>query len=329
MIRFALLFAIVMSAGCAPQSPLLRNAGDRLPARVELTATPFFAQEEYQCGPAALATVLNASGASTTPADLVREIYLPGRRGSLQTELIAATRTHGRLPYILAPTLEALVTEVAAGRPVLVLENRLLRSMPVWHYAVVIGYDRANEQVILRSGTTEREVISTWQFQRRWGLADRWALLPLEPGEIPARPDLERYMTAAAGLEATGKADAAAAAYERAQSVWPQAALPWLGMANLHHARGDLEAAQRAYVEAIERDPANVAARNNLAETLAQRGCATDARREIARATELARGSSLAEAVAATAHRIASLEDEGSCPLQQPPAALRQTHEQR
>ncbi len=313
MIRPFLLLAIFAAAGCAQPPPMLRDVDQTLPERVELTETPFFPQEDYQCGPAALATVLNASGAIMTPDELVNEVYLPGRQGSLQPELIAATRTHGRLPYLPGPRLDDLVAEVAAGRPVLVLENRLLESWPRWHYAVVIGYDRPKEQLILRSGATEREIVSTKKFQRRWALADRWSLLPLKPGDAPARPDLTRYMSAAAGMEATGKTEAAAASYERAQSLWPDAALPWLGLANLSHARGDFETAQKAYVEAITRDPANAAARNNLAETLAQRGCVTDAKREIERAMELARGTSLERSIEATAARLTSLPDGGSC----------------
>lgn len=310
------LLAVLLSfalAGCASQTPALRSVTADLPQQLELTDTAFFPQEDYQCGPAALATVLISAGATVTPDALVNEVYLPGRQGSLQTEIIAATRTHGRMPYVLAPELEDIIAELAAGRPVLVLQNLRLRSWPAWHYAVVIGYDRSRERLILRSGTTRRELISTRKFQRTWELGGRWALVALEPGDVPARPELERYMTAAAGLEATGKADAASASYERARALWPQSPLPLLGTANLSYARGDLDTAQRSYAAALERDPANVAARNNLAETLARRGCVDDARQEIARALHFARGTALEKEVSSTARRLADMKDEGRC----------------
>jgi hypothetical protein len=307
-------FLFLALAGCASHGPALNAIDGSLPERVELTETPFFPQDDYQCGPAALATVLSASGVNTTPEALMPEVYLPGRQGSLQTELIASTRTHGRMPYLLAPGIEDIAAELAAGRPVLVLQNLLLRSVPQWHYAVVVGYDREQEQFILRSGTTRRLVMSTRKFQKTWALADRWALLPLQPGDAPARPDLDRYMAAAAGLEATGRVDAANASYTRAQSLWPQAALPWLGLANLAYARGDFLVAENAYVAAIERDPTNAAARNNLAETLAKRGCVKDAKREIVRALEFAQGTSIEKDVMATATRLQGLRDEGTCP---------------
>ena len=72
--------------------------------------------------------------------------------------------------------------------------------------------------------------------------------------------------------------------------------------------------AENAYAAALERDPTNVAARNNLSETLARRGCVKDAKREIVRALELAQGTSLEKDVMATATRLQSLEDEDSCP---------------
>ena len=146
---------------------------------------------------------------------------------------------------------------------------------------------------MLRSGTTEREVIGARRFDRFWKRADRWGLVVLEPGDLPAAPEITRYMSGAAGLEAVGHLDAARVSYERARDQWPDSAWPWLGLANLSHGRGDLERAQREYVEALARDPANVAARNNLAETLEARGCVERARVEIARAAELAQGTAL------------------------------------
>ncbi|MGA0033840.1 MAG: hypothetical protein ACO3HA_10980, partial [Burkholderiales bacterium] len=87
----AALLSFFLLAGCAaPQTGALRmQVPAGLPAQAELAAAPFFPQEEYQCGPAALATVLAYSGAAATPEVLVPQVYLPGREGSLQTEMLA------------------------------------------------------------------------------------------------------------------------------------------------------------------------------------------------------------------------------------------------
>ena len=97
---------LVMAAGCAPIPPSV----SKLPATggaIELDDTPFYPQERYQCGPAALTTVLVDSGATVSLDEIVDKVYLPGRQGSLQFELLAATRTEGRLPYRVDGTLDA------------------------------------------------------------------------------------------------------------------------------------------------------------------------------------------------------------------------------
>ena len=305
----AVAIAIALAAcGCASTTPRLTElVPERAPARVELTDVPFFPQRDYQCGPAALATVLTASGRAVTPDELVPAVYVPERRGSFAVELVAAARSHQRLPYTIAPALDDAIAQLAAGHPVLILQNVGLRSWPLWHFAVLVGYDAATNQVVLRSGTTEREVIGARRFDRFWKRADRWGMVVLEPGGLPAAPEITRYMSGAAGLEAVGHLDAARASYGRARDQWPDSAWPWLGLANLSHGSGDLERAQSEYVEALARDPSNVAARNNLAETLEARGCVERARVEIERARELAQGTALEARVVETAAHLASV----------------------
>ena len=133
--------ALLLLSGCATQlqaTKLMDSPPPGLSTAVELRQVPFFPQERYQCGPAALATVLNWSGVTITPEQLVDEVYLPQRHGSLQVELMAATRRHQRLPYILEPDLQAMLDEVRGGHPVLVLLNLGLSWYPVWHYVVVM-----------------------------------------------------------------------------------------------------------------------------------------------------------------------------------------------
>ena len=302
----ALLTGCALTPAAAPAA--LRADTPSLPSSVEIDA-PFFSQEVHQCGPAALATVLVSAGVEVTPESLANEIYIPKRKGSLQPELIAAIRARDRLPYLLEGELGNLLAEVAAGRPVLVLQNLGLRHLPAWHYAVVVGYDLKQDQVMLRSGKTQRLVVSTADFEKTWALADHWAVVALTPGTGPARADLQRYMSAAAAFEELGNVDAAERSYRYAREQWPQAALPWLGVANLAQARGELVEAQQDYLEAIARDPSDPIAYNNLADTLARRGCLSEARREIGHALELARGTSAESVVRASAQELAVQAD--------------------
>ena len=100
-------------------------------------SVPFYPQEAYQCGPAALAMVLNHRDAGMTLDEAIDQVYLPGRRGSLQVEMVAAARSEGMLVYPLDGELEAIIREVNAGNPVLVFQNLRLGWWPQWHYALL------------------------------------------------------------------------------------------------------------------------------------------------------------------------------------------------
>lgn len=307
--------AVLCTAGCSDLA--LRDAGSGM-AVVELDATPFFPQRRYQCGPAALATVLVASGVETDADALVPEVYLPARQGSLQAELLGAARRHERIPYVIPPQPEALIAELEAGRPVLVLQNFGSRRAPIWHYAVVIGHDRDKERFILRSGTTRREQLAARRFLATWQRADRWALIALKPGELPADANATLYLEAVSGLEATGHVHAAAQAYAAATLRWPEEPLGWFGLANARLAQGAPREAEAAYRRALGLDPAQVAARNNLALLLARRGCLDAAKKEVALARAAAAGGGLAAEIEASTQEIDALRKSatvtGDCP---------------
>lgn len=266
---------LLLAGGCANRHPGLDAYlnDTEITSMLELRDTPFFPQEEYQCGPAALATVLVASDIDVTPDELTGKVYLPQREGSLQLELIAAVRRYGRLPYVLDGGLAAILSELSTGRPVLVLQNLGLASYPFWHYAVVIGFDTARDEIILRSGDRQRLTMSTRKFMRSWELADYWALAVLRPGEMPVAPDETRYVHAIAALESAAQPGAAAVFYAAALSRWPDNPLALFGTGNIHYTQGNREAAEATYQRLLAIRPDNAAARNNLAHLLAERGC--------------------------------------------------------
>ena len=155
---------------------------ENLPSRVELETFPFYPQDAYQCGPATLAMALTWSGQTVSPAELKEQVYSPSRKGSLQLSMLTATRRRGRIAYEISDS-ENLYSEIAAGHPVIILQNLGLSWLPVWHYAVVIGYDVDEQDIILRSGTTRRKVMPYYVFERTWLRSNYWGLLVLKPGQ--------------------------------------------------------------------------------------------------------------------------------------------------
>jgi len=279
--RLVLPSALLFLAGCASVGVPVASLA---PAAVELDATPFFPQERYQCGPAALATVLSASGVPVEPAALVDEVYIPGREGALQAELIAAARGRGRVPYRLPPTQSALAAELRAGRPVLVLQNLGIRAFPRWHYAVVIGMDPGRDAYLLRSGTERRRVTDRSMFLRTWSRSGNWGLVMLDAGELPAADDAAGYLRALAAVEATGGLALARAGYRAALARWPGNRLARLGLGNVALAGGEAETAAAHYRALLADDPDDLIALNNLAEALSRAGRMDEALQAIGRA---------------------------------------------
>ncbi len=274
----------ILSCGCAGIPDAVRDHDAE--SAIELVDTPFYPQERYQCGPAALTTALTASGAPVTLADIERKVFLPGKAGSLQVELLAATRTSGRLPYVIDGTLSAIVAELEAMRPVIVLQNLGVAAFPRWHYAVVVGVDPERDEIVLRSGNERRRLTKASTFLRTWRRSDYWAIVVLRPDEMPARVDAARYFEAIAALEQAGRLDEALIAWRAALNAWPRHPVPTFGLANVHFAFGRYADAERLYRSLLDQQGPSSAVQNNLAIALAKQARVAEATRMIDRALE-------------------------------------------
>ena len=256
-----------------PQSTALSERWpESLPVRAELAGVPFFAQDEYQCGPATLAMVLAYEGARVEPRDLVSEVYLPARHGSLQLEMLAAARRHGFVSYALDGQLESVLREVAAGNPVIVLQDFGVWPVKIWHYAVVVGFDRSTYSIVLRSGLHERQVAPLAALEYTWKGSERWAMVAAPPDRIPATAAVERYTEAVVAMARVAPADRAKAAYESVLRKWPGTFAALVGLANVDYASGELVRSEQLLREAMARQPSSVPVMNNLALVLAQEG---------------------------------------------------------
>lgn len=263
---------ILCLAACAtpPQTRLMLDSPPAsLPRHVELTEVPYFAQDAFQCGPASLAMSLNSAGIAATPETLKPELYLPDRHGSLQVEMLAATRRHGAIAYQLAPELNDMLREIAAGTPVVVLQNLAFSWYPVWHYAVAIGYDLDLAEIILRSGPEQRQVLPMRTFEYTWARSGYWAMVALPPGRIPETAEATSFIAAVSALERISGPERTQGTYVAALNRWPGNLSAQIGVGNTAYQLHDLARAETAFRQAAHDHPDSVAALNNLAQTLA------------------------------------------------------------
>lgn len=262
----------LIPAGCA-----FMGAGPTIPSsfldasKVEIAAVPFFAQKKYHCGPAALAMALQWSGVETVPDQLVSAVYTPGRKGSFQSEMITAARRRGRLAYPIQG-MECLLREVGAKRPVIVLQNLGIKWLPRWHYAVVVGYDLEQQQVVLHTGESASRRVGFRTFLHTWNRSENWGLLVLPVEDMPLCAKELPYLKAALGLQLAGHTQTALRAFEQAVKRWPQSAPAHIALGNAQYLTGRMLASIESFKLAVQIEPGNAGALNNLAHLLAETG---------------------------------------------------------
>lgn len=272
--RFYLAFLLLpLVAGCAGGPPL-KSFPEISAAAVpqEIAGVPFHPQEALQCGPAALATTLGWSDVEVSPESLEPLLFLPERRGTLQPEIKAQARRHGRIPYEIPNDPGALIDELQAGHPVLVLQNNGLSWYPRWHYAVVVGMDPQEETLRLRSGTHEDYDLDFSTFLRTWRRASYWAIVVLPPDEMPASSLPAPVLSAITDFSRVATPAATRLALRTAVARWPSDVGLRFALANHWYEQGELQRAESEYRNILAAAPDAVMARNNLAWLLAVEG---------------------------------------------------------
>ena len=195
-------------AGCAGSvAPEIK----RLPERVELGGR-FYKGVANQSGPQVLASMLSQQGVVITPGLLDKPLHLPGAEAQLQQNMQNLAREYGMMVYPLDSNLPALLTQVAAGYPVMV---RFTEGSALWaepRYAILAGYNRQKQTVLLRAGMSQRTMMSFSSFESSFNDAGGWAVLIQAPTQVPASVDRQRWLKAASELAQAGQEQAAARA---------------------------------------------------------------------------------------------------------------------
>ena len=283
----ALMLMLLLVAGCAATPRLPESTEQSLPRQLLLDEVPFHAQRDYQCGPASLAMVLNDGGIDVDVDTLIPQVFLPGRDGSVQPEMLATVRRHGRIPFLIDGRLDALLLELAAGHPTVVMQNLALPAWPMWHYAVAIGFDLDRDELILHSGEEPRRIESFRRFDATWARSERWAFVALPPGELPVGARPHRAMEAISDFERTQGVEAALPAWEALAERFPSQGMVQFGLGNARHAGGDAEGAIAAFEQAVAAEPGLAVAWLNLGLARRGQGDTAGAREALERAAAL------------------------------------------
>ncbi len=264
--------ALVVS-GCST----LPDLPPDLARQIRIEQVPYFAQEENQCGPASLAMVLNYRGLEVSPDELTASLYIPEKEGTLAIEIQARARQFGLLSYNLDSELNALLEEIEAGNPVIVMQNLGFTWAPQWHFAVAFGYDLKEKEILLRSGPNREYRLDLALFDRTWRRADRWALVVTPPTQLPTSASPLKAAQSANQLEQSGFLDEASSAYLAILDRWHDDSLALFGLGNIAYQQGHYDDARNYLRRRAELFPLTAETWNNLAYAELASGCGDNA----------------------------------------------------
>src|SRR5712691_3735912 len=125
---------------------------------------PFFPQEDYYCGPSALAGLLTYYGHPTTQDEIAQDIFLPRHFGTLSMDLLLYSQEKGLDTKVVEGNLNLLKSEIEQKHPIVVFLNLGLKIFPKCHFITVVGYDDLNQIIIAHSGREAEQRIPYVRF---------------------------------------------------------------------------------------------------------------------------------------------------------------------
>ena len=289
VIKACFLAGFLLLAGCTatPQSEQLRAAHPTgLSEASYIDNVPFYAQQQYYCGPTTLSEVFTFYGNPVSAEEIAPKIFIPEREGSLQLEMVSATRQYGFLPYAERGTLAQLFRLVDDNIPVIVFQNLSIQLLPQWHYAVVIGYDLPAGTVTLHTGVTPDHTMPFELFEKTWARGNYWYMAPLPPETTSPALDAFTYTSAAYDMLNVGRTDAALAFLESATRQWPDQWLAYFLLAN-HYLEAQPEQAIYWFDKGFHTGQYQAAYMNNFAHVLAGQGCVMQAAKIVEQALKV------------------------------------------
>jgi len=164
---WASIFFILFS--CAGSSFIKESRTARI-----IPGVPFYPQEEYQCGPASLAGVLNFYGLKISPAEIAGEIFSKEARGTLDMDMLFYAQKKGLNATQYTGSWDDLQKNVNSNRPLIVLIDEGFWVYQKDHFMVVVGYDEGG--LIVNSGKEQQAFIVRDHFLKTWARTKYWTL---------------------------------------------------------------------------------------------------------------------------------------------------------
>ena len=160
------LFAAFAAAllGCAGPADVVRPPA----AGPYIEGVPFFPQDEYMCGPAALASVIGYYGSAAGMEAVAGEVYSEKLKGTLPMDLLLFAKGKGFEAKYYRGSLEGLKESLARKEPLILFLNLGYGFYPVGHYIVAVGMDEGAGVVFAHSGKEKEQAFTMKELEKSW-----------------------------------------------------------------------------------------------------------------------------------------------------------------
>jgi len=164
-----IFFVLLLLYSCTQASSLQVSGNSQC-----IEDVPFYPQESYQCGPAALAGVLNYWGVHVTPQEIAEEIFSKSARGTLNIDMVHYARKKGLYAISYRGSIEDIKKRIHDGYPVIVLVDLGFSLFQANHFMVVVGFN--DHGIVVNSGKIKRKLLSWKDFHKSWEKTHFWTL---------------------------------------------------------------------------------------------------------------------------------------------------------
>jgi len=276
MIRlFVLSSCSLFLAGCATSFTSRVNPPSNFESRESfyLEKAPSVDQKSYQCGPAALESVIRYWGGNADADSIGKAIYGPKTRGVLNFTLAQYLKTAGFWTEVHEEQTEQdLKRWLRKGIPPIVMLDTGTLWVRTYHFVVLKGFDDRLNIFYANTGVLETQSIDYAEFGRRWKKAGRWSLITAPPEKVDWELDEAQSIDIALMFEKSGNRAEAERRLESALVKNPESVTAKFNLANIYSQSNRPEQAKIIYQELLHNNPARPELSNNLAWVYYQEG---------------------------------------------------------
>lgn len=222
-------------------------------------------QEKYQCGPSALASVLNYYGINISP-DKITALLSGKINGTLNLEMLLFPRRFGFITEMISEDLKIVKNYIAEGVPVILLVDNGFSIYRIPHYVVVIGYDEENMTFVAHWGDEPNRTISEEELLRRWNRMGSWGFVVLHIPED--KMTAEQLTDSGVAMEMAGDLESAERRYRRAVELNPEICAPEFNLGNIYYKKGDYKNSLEWFKKALNTCEKKGDVYNNIAVVL-------------------------------------------------------------